>query len=698
MKYILLIYIIFLNLNLFANFVDLNKEEKQYLQKKKELKLCIDPSWMPLEKIENNKHIGITSDIMDLISQNIKTPIILVQTSTWTESLEKIKRKECDILSLIAKTSSREKYLNFTSPYIKLPLVIATKAGLPFIDSLNKIKEKQLAVIKNYSIIELLNTKYPNIKLIEVDSAKEALTLVEQEKIFGFLDSSMVINHEIQKNNIMDIGITGQLKESFELSIASQNDNQILNGILEKALLTIDEKVKIDIIEKWNNIQYQTQIDYKLVLQTLFFSIALISVFIYWNLKLKEEIKNKELAQKKLKQSEEKFRTLFDIAPVLLNSFDENGKIILWNKECEKVFGWTFEELQKEETPLDLFYPDPLTQEALIRSFNEADTSFYLDWYPLTKYGETIITRWANIKLKNNEVINIGYDITKERKNEKSIKEKTIQLKNTKKQLEELNTTLEKRISNEIKKNTKQQAILMHQSKLIQMGKMIENIAHQWRQPLAQVNSSVLLIDMEFNKNKFKSDIIENKLQEIENLTEYMSKTIDDFKNFFDPNKEKDIFEIKDAIEKALEVVKGLIKVHHIEINLELEENLKCYSYIKELQQVFLIIINNAIDAIVQTQVPKGEIFIKAYMKNNKIFIKIEDNGLGVKNKHIDNIFDPYFTTKQKKQGTGIGLYMAKMIIENGLQGKLKVKNKEYGASFKITIPKGEMNGKKTSL
>ena len=143
------------------NNLNLTQEQKEYLKDKKELKLCVDPNWLPLEKIENNEHIGITSDFFKLISQMIETPISLVETKEWTESLEKIKRRECDILSLAEKTPSREKYLNFTKPYFSAPLVIVTKVGIPFVDNLNSIKEKSLAIVKNYSMQELLKNKYP---------------------------------------------------------------------------------------------------------------------------------------------------------------------------------------------------------------------------------------------------------------------------------------------------------------------------------------------------------------------------------------------------------------------------------------------------------------------------------------------------------------------------------------------------------
>ena len=673
-----------------VSFIELTFEEKEYLKNKKELKICVNPNWLPLEKIENGKHIGIAAEYMEAISNKIGTPINLVETKTWGESLENIKQKKCDILPLTEQTPSRSKELNFTKPYITLPFVIATKSGLPFVDNINDIKEKTIGIIKNYSIQELLKNKYPDINIVEVESAQEGLVFVEQDRNFAYLDNTMVINNEIQKNNMNFISISGQFSESFNLSIASRNDEAILNEILQKALLSIDDKHKLEFSQKWNNINYQTKINNQLIIQILFFTIVFISIFIYWNLRLKEEIKSKESAQNQLKESEEKFRTLFDIAPILLNAFNKEGKIVLWNKECEKVFGWTLEEIIKEERPIDLFYPDPLIQEKVIQTFADDSQNFYQDWYPLTKEGKRIITRWANIKLPNNEVINIGYDITQQREDEIIIEEKNKQIYVAKELLEELNSTLEKRIEEEISKNTKQQIMLMHQSKLVQMGEMIENIAHQWRQPLAQINSSVLLIDMILNKNKFIDNTVENKLEEIESITTYMSKTIDDFKNFFDPNKQKNRFKIKNAIEKSFDILKGLTKLHHIKVIIDIEKDLECDGYLEELQQVILIILNNAIDALIINKISSPEITFKAYTKETEIIISIEDNALGIKDKYLNKIFEPYFTTKLKTQGTGIGLYMAKMIIESGLEGNLSVKNTLNGSCFTIQIPKGE--------
>ena len=670
-----------------TNFINLNLKEEEYLKNKKILNICVNPNWMPLERIKDGVHIGIAAEFINLISQRIKTHIQLIKTRNTKESLEKLKNRECDLMPLTEENSFKKKFLNFTSSYISVPLVLVTKDDVPFIDNLSNIKQKTVGIVSDYSSENKLKDKYPKINFISVSSVEEGISLVNRDKIFGFLDNSMAISNDIKKNGKRNVAITGQSLQSYHFRIASRNDEILLNRILEKALLSIDDKTRDLFIQKWNNINYQIKVDYEIIFKTLFFGIVLISISIYWNLKLKEEIKNKEIVQGKLKDSEEKFRTLFDQAPILLNSFDEEGRIALWNKECEKVFGWTFEEISRKNDPLKLFYPDPLIQKRILFDFKN-NQGIYRKWEAITKNGKLIVVKWASIKLHNNEIIHIGYDVTNETHTKKVIQDKAHQLKIAKEQLLKLNLSLEKRVKKEIEKNTEQQIILMHQSKLVQMGEMIANIAHQWRQPLAQVNSLVLLIDILMQKNDFRNSEVEKQLNEIESLTSYMSKTIDDFKNFFNPNKTKSTFKIEDAIYKGKDIVGGLIRFHHIKVDLDIQDNLECFTYLEELQQVILIIINNSIDALSLVNISHPKIYICGYEEGNYVVIRIEDNALGIKEEYLDKIFEPYFTTKHKTQGTGLGLYMAKMIIENGLLGSLKAKNNKNGACFTIKIPK----------
>ena len=276
------------------NIVSLSKEEIKYLENKKVIKMCIDPHWMPFEMIKVGKHIGITSDYVKIFSKKINTKIIIVPTSSWQESLEKAKNRKCDILSLASKTKKRELYMDFTSPYIITPIVIATKIGIPFIDDITQILDKKLGVVKGYSLNETLRDKYPNINLVEVDSIKDGLDKVEKKEIFAYIDNTIVINHEIQQNFIGTITVSGKLNDNVRLSVATRDDEKILNNIFEKVILSIGEYTKHDILTKWVKANYTIKTDYTLLLILAFISLFIILITVYWNRKLSKL--NKELS------------------------------------------------------------------------------------------------------------------------------------------------------------------------------------------------------------------------------------------------------------------------------------------------------------------------------------------------------------------------------------------------------------------
>ena len=666
----------------------LSEEQKAYLHKKKKLTMCVDPNWMPIEKIENGRYIGIGADLIKEMQKRLPIPFELVVTQKWSDSLQKAEKRECDLIALAEKTQSRTKYLDFTTPFLETPIVMVTKNAQAFVDNLAHLEQKQksLAIVRDYSFKELLKERYPSLNLFEVESIQEGLEWVQKGEVFGFLDNSIVLNHEINKRELYELSITGQFQEKISLSIASRNDEKILHAILQETLDAIPHAIKEQIFSKWIHINYTTQTDYKLITQVLAFVLLVFGVFLYWMIKLKQEIRKKEKIQQQLFESEEKFRSLFDIAPVLLNSFDKDGKVVLWNQECQKVFGWSFKELQEYTEAFKLFYPDPLDQERFITLLNSQHYDQYQEWQPLTKNGKKIITMWANIKLPNGDIIHIGYDITQQRHDTLALEQKSKELKEAKEALENLNMTLEQRIESEIAKNAKQQLLLMQQNRLAQMGEMIENIAHQWRQPLSQINSIILLLDVALKKeNLSDNETIEEKLLEIESLTHYMSKTIDDFKNFFNPNKKDENFELYDLIINSYSVLKGAFEANFIRVNIKVQKGLWCYGRVEELEQVLVTLLNNAKDAsFLNSKNP--EIDIEAYKTDTLCSIKVLDNGGGIEEKNLAKVFEPYFTTKHKSQGTGLGLYMAKMIVEEGLGGQLIASNTQKGACFEIIL------------
>jgi len=303
----------------------LSMDDKIYLKNKKEISVCIDPNWLPFEKIENGRHIGISKEYMDYFEDSLKTPIKLLYTKSWAESLERFKAKQCDILSLAMQTEKRAEYGDFTKPYLSSYFVIATKNEEIFIPNIQDIiGEKKLAVVKGYSIIDLLKKNYSYKNIIEVDSVKEGLEKVANGEVYGFIDCLASIGYEIQKSFIGELKIAGKLDESLDLSLVVQKDNVVLLDIFNKIISNIPEEKKHEIYNKWMNVKFDKGIDYSLVWKIIigFFFILLLVAYkqkelIYKNKKIEEQRNKLEESnnqfiriQKELQKTLKSFETL----------------------------------------------------------------------------------------------------------------------------------------------------------------------------------------------------------------------------------------------------------------------------------------------------------------------------------------------------------------------------------------------------
>ncbi len=251
---------------------------------------------------------------------------------------------------------------------------------------------------------------------------------------------------------------------------------------------------------------------------------------------------------------------------------------------------------------------------------------------------------------------------------------------------QQLKKNLKIQVKQEIEKNKQQQLLMLQQSRLAQMGEMISMIAHQWRQPLNTLSVLNQAVVVKYNRKKLDDKSVEyfqkNSSKQIQN----MSKTIDDFKNFFKPEKEKLEFCINKVITDTIDMVKPILDVHGINIIFDVNIEFKTIGYQNELGQGILNIINNSKDALIQNNIKNKEINILLKEENNNIIITICDNAGGISEDIIDQIFDPYFSTKCEKNGTGLGLYMTKIIIEEHMDGKINVSNDKDGAVFQIKL------------
>jgi C4-dicarboxylate-specific signal transduction histidine kinase len=245
-------------------------------------------------------------------------------------------------------------------------------------------------------------------------------------------------------------------------------------------------------------------------------------------------------------------------------------------------------------------------------------------------------------------------------------------------------------LNNELFLTTKQKEeqgkILLHQSKLAIMGEMISMIAHQWKQPLAGQRAMLGGIRFKKQLGKLTDEYLEENIKNVDDLCIHMSKTIDDFADFFKPNKEKRVVNIKECIEDCLSLTSGVFKKYSIQVDIVTDSpDLMLDIFDREFKQVIINIINNAKDALVENNIEHKRIIIDISKTYTKAVISIADNAGGIPQFVLPRLFEPYFSTKSKN-GTGLGLYMSKIIIDDHLSGKLSASNSEPGAVFKIEL------------
>jgi len=252
-------------------------------------------------------------------------------------------------------------------------------------------------------------------------------------------------------------------------------------------------------------------------------------------------------------------------------------------------------------------------------------------------------------------------------------------------ELRSLNETLELRISEEVGKNREKDLLMIQQSRLAAMGEMIGNIAHQWRQPLNALGLVLSNIQDAYEFRELSADYLRQCTQNGERLIQKMSSTINDFRNFFQPDKEMRPFSAREQIEEAIDLVSASFKNNNIDISLEEGDDLLLLGFPNEYSQVLLNLLNNAKEAIMARDILRGIVHIGLSIVGEQGCVVIRDNGGGIPDDLLDKIFEPYFSTKP--MGTGIGLYMSKMIVERNMHGHISAGNTGAGAEFTLCTP-----------
>jgi len=528
-----------------------NKEERDYLKNKQEIRICVLPDSLPYSAIENGKYIGIGSEMLAITSKEFGITYKLVKASTWMNSLKKGVNRECDLLPIASKTPSQEKFFNFTTPIHHEPIIIVTNKKKPYIVEIETVMDKSFSIVNGHPFIEQLKSRYPQIKLHRVKSTKEGFKAVKNGLYYGHIDVLMNAAYGLKHCSNNKLQISGQFEKKVAIGFAVKKNDKILFNIFEKISKNLKSSELQKLLNNWVSINYTNQIDYKYIKNIFIVIFVFMFIFLYRHYILDK--KNREL------------------------------------------------------------------------------------------------------QLLQNELV-------------------------------DLNKSLEGKVSNAVNEIVKKDAFLMHQSRLAQMGEMLSMIAHQWKQPLSSISTMNIAIKMaleleqyNLSDKKEREDFIKFlyiKLDKIAHNTQNLSKIIANFSDFYKPHKHSEVVTLDSVILKSKVLFEDIIKSAKIKVIFDLNANDEIYVHENEFMQVILNIVNNAKEQLIHNYIGDNAIInIKTYSLGNDVFMEISDNGGGISEDVIENLFDPYFSTKQDKNGTGLGLYMSKIIIKNYHNGNIYAKN-----------------------
>ncbi len=626
--------------------IKFTNEENLYIKSNPIIKYS-EIDWMPLSIIENGEMHGILGDFLKIISIRSGLHFQFVPSKSWKDVLDKFEKEKIDLIPAVTSNKGKDSLGLVSKMYSKFPMVIITGSKYSYVNNLNDLKNKVIAVPKYYTSYNFIKKNYPNIKILETSNIQEALILVEKGKADAFVGHIATSIFYISLLHLNDLKISGSTLFDFEHHYLVQKNNPILLSIINKTIDSITQKEKKDIYSNWIQTTVKEKaVDYKILIIILLITLLIIIGFLYRQYFLKKY--NNKL--------ENSYRNIQSIINSTLEAIilTENRVCIDANDSALKLFNLS----KKEIIGLDYleFVPDEDKQK--VKESFLSDTSEPFEVNILTSDKKVIPTlgRGTNLKL-DNKIIRISSIID----------------------------------LSEVKDKEK---LLIEQSKMAALGEMIGHIAHQWRQPLSiitTISSSWSIYDQigKFNKEK----VLEDSKQIVLNAN-YLSQTIDDFRSFIKGGEDTKEFNIKELIENLNRLISPSLQSAQVKYLFDnvLDKNVKGNQ--NEVLQVLINIINNAIDALKENKKDGDRLlFVKVTQDKDTICVSIKDNANGIPMKIMNKIYEPYFTTKHESNGTGLGLYMAYSIVKK-IGGEISVSNVEYeyeskkckGANFLVSL------------
>lgn len=651
--------------------------EGNYLNPKAQISMCVDPDWMPIERIDDGVHVGMMADYIKLISQSIDTPINLISTTTWKESLNYAKERKCDIISVAMSTPERRSYMFFTDPIFTVPLVIATLNKVKFLPDLFATSGKKVGVKAGYAFGSILEKKYPDTEFVNIPSIEVGLKKVKKNELFGVLGALPTVAHTIQTTYTNDIKIGGKTDEQLELRMAVRNDETDLLTIMNKAIGNIKEEEKQQILNRWISVKYEDGVDYSLLIR-FFVVTSIIIIFLLsrqYSLRKfskKLQAQNKEILQQSelLKDTQKQLlltqysvdSSSYPIFWLKNNQNSDSAKIIHTNKAAAEILRYTIEEMY-----------------AL--SINDFDMKVSELCYIESSQGQLDSTSKSFnsvYKSKDGSTLPVKIYISSFQYNQ---------------------STYHFVFFNDISSQEEMAEQLHRSMKMEAVGLMAGGVAHDLNNILSGVLSYPDLILM----NLPLDSELRPHLESIKRSGKQAALVVDDLLTVArgivaskEPRNPNDLVtEYLSSPEYEMLQSQHPTITCHTNLNPDLF-NVTCSA--THIMKVIMNLILNAFEAITGsgdvvistknvTVVSTKDSFQKIFPGDYAVLI-IEDSGPGIPEDVLPHIFEPFYTKKiMGKSGTGLGLTVVWNTIQDH-NGKIDIQSGSTGTSMIVYLPK----------
>ncbi|WP_462270617.1 transporter substrate-binding domain-containing protein, partial [Desulfobacter sp.] len=662
----------------------LTNNEIIWLKQHSVIRIAPDPSFQPIEFFDKNgKYSGVGADYAKLVSEKLGITFEVVRCKTWDEVIAKVKRREVDVLNAVVKTPQREEYLNFTSPYLKIPSVIIVRKNVTRNLTLDMLKGMNVIMISGYGYVDLIRNKYPQIDISLVPKLQTALQKVSFGMVDAFVGDLATASFYIESQGITNLKSAGQIEPANISGFAVRSDWPELTNILEKGIALLTDEERTSIYKKWIHLGPEpgiTKREFKnAVIGFLMVVVLICGIFFAWNrmlntkIVLKTKDLKKEIEERKLIEDELKAQTVFldkiiETSAISMWISDKDGTIIRTNPACLEFFGATEEEVVGK---YNLFQDSVIQEKGFMPVVKDVfekgkPASFVIDYdfgavdhvdvkNATHKIIKTVLTPVLDNNKKVSNVIVQAIDIT--------------ELKQSEKEKISINK------------------VIAEHEKLSLIGRVAGKMAHDFNNILGIImgNSQLALAICPDDKTKDRLELIYNQTIRGKNLT----KNLVAFAKDQEPKQE--FFSIEEKIDLVLNLLKKDLEGIHV---------MKRYSQdIPDLladsgmiEHAVVNLFQNAIHAVSLADQP--QIIVHTYYQEELIFIEIEDNGCGIPSECLDEIYEPSFTLKGSKdktgmykpgiKGSGYGMSNVKKYIEQH-KGSISI-HSELQTGTKVTI------------